>query len=94
MGSLNSLKTKSSLSGATILNAPVYTLGGDAIRIKDSVHDSAPEIHTDLSSTNYTAKNMKDSVTFLVNSFINDLGYTGFGVEKSKRKNFLSSRFT
>ena len=48
MSGLNSLKKPSS-SGATILGIPIYTLGGDKLRIFDNVYDLTPEISEALS---------------------------------------------
>ena len=45
MSSANSLKIKSTLSGATILGVPIYTLGEDRIQIKDNIYDLTPEIY-------------------------------------------------
>ena len=42
MSSLNSLKIKSSSSGATILGVPIYTLGGDKLRIRDNDYELTP----------------------------------------------------
>ena len=42
MSSANSLKLKSTSSGATILGVPNDTLGGDRIQIKDSIYDLTP----------------------------------------------------
>ena len=36
MSSLNSTKIKSSPPGATVLGVPIYTLGGDKLRIRDN----------------------------------------------------------
>ena len=41
----NSLKIKPSSSGATILGVPIYTLGGDKLRILDNVYGLTPEIY-------------------------------------------------
>ena len=59
MVSPDSLSIKSTPSGATIVNTPIYTLGGDTIRIKDNVYDITPETYKALSSTKYTGKNVK-----------------------------------
>ena len=60
MSSLNSLKIKPSPSGATILGVPIYTLGGDKLKIRDTVYELTPEIYKALSDTGYTGKNMKN----------------------------------
>ena len=39
MYSSNSLKIKSSPFGATILGVPIYTLGGDKMRIRDNDYE-------------------------------------------------------
>ena len=44
MSSPTSLKVKSSSPGATILGGPIYTLGGDKLRIRDNDYDLNPEI--------------------------------------------------
>ena len=41
----NSLKIKSSTSGPTILGVPIYTLGGDKLRIRDNDYELTPEIY-------------------------------------------------
>ena len=38
-----SLEIKSSISGATILGVPIYTLGGDKLRIRDNDYELTPE---------------------------------------------------
>ena len=91
MSSLNSLKITASPSGPTILGVPIYTLGGDRIQIKDNVYDLTPEIYKALSFTGYDGKTMKNENDILMlNNIINDLGYTGDGDNKSKRKIFLT----
>ena len=65
MSSPNSLKIKPSPSGATILGVPIYTLGGDKLRIRDNDYDLTPEIYKALSFTAYTGKTMK-------NEYLND----------------------
>ena len=55
---------KSSLSGATILRVPIYTLGGDKLRIRDNDYESSPEIYKALSYTGYTAETMKMKMIF------------------------------
>ena len=83
MSSANSLKIKSSRSGATILGAPIYTLGGDRIQIKDNVYDLTPEIYKALSFTGYDGKTMRNENDILMlNNIIRDLGYTGDGDNK------------
>ena len=89
MSGANSLKIISTPSGATILGVPVYTLGGDRIQINGNDYNLTPEIYKALSYTGYEGKNLKneDDVLMLYN-IIKDLGYTGRGDIKSKRKIF------
>ena len=90
MSSANSLKIISTPSGATILGVPVYTLGGDRMQIKDNIYNLTPEIYKTLSYTGYDGKSMKNENDILMlNNIIRDLGYTGIGDNKSKRKTFL-----
>ena len=91
MSSANSLKIVTTPSGATILGVPLYTLGGDTMQIKDNVNDLTPEIYKALSFTGYDGKTIKNENDILMlNNIINDLGYTGRGDIKSKRKTFLT----
>ena len=91
MSSANSLKIKSTPSGATILGVPINTLGGDRVQIKDNIYDLTPEIYKALSYTGYEGKNLKNENDILMLYNIrNDLGYTGIGDNKSKRKTFLT----
>ena len=91
MSSANSLKIKSTPSGATILGGPINTLGGDRTQIKDNIYDLTPEIYKDLSFTGYDGKTMKNENDILMlNNIIRDLGYTAVGDIKSKRKIFLT----
>ena len=91
MSSANSLKINSTSSGATILGVPIITLGGDRIQIKDNIYDLTPEIYKALSFTGYEGKNLKnDNDILMLYNIINDLGYTGIGDNKSKRKLFLT----
>ena len=91
MSSANSLKINSTPSGATILGVPIITLGGDRIQIKDNIYDLTPEIYKALSFTEYEGKNLKnDNDILMLYNIINDLGYTGIGDNKSKRKLFLT----
>ena len=91
MSSANSLKMKSTPSGATILGVPINTLGGDRIQIKDNIYDWTTEIYKALSYTGYEGKNLKNENDILMlYNIINDLGYTGIGDNKSKRKIFLT----
>ena len=91
MSSANSLKIKSTPSGATILGVPVYTLGGDRIQIKDNIYDFTPEIYKALSYTGYTGENLKNENDILMlYNIVSDIGYTGIGDKSSKRKIFLT----
>ena len=91
MSSANSLKIIATPSGPTILGVPIFTLGGDRIQIKDNVYDLTPEIYKALSYTGYEGKTMKNENDILMfNNIIRDLGYTGIGDIKSKRKKFLT----
>ena len=91
MSSLNSLKITASSSGPTILEVPIYTLGGDRIQIKDNIYDLTPEIYKALSDTGYTGEKMKNENDILMMyNIINDLGYTGIRDKPSKRKKFFT----
>ena len=93
MSSANSLKIKSTPSGATILGVPINTLGGDRIQIRDNVYDLTPEIYKTLSYTGYTGKNLKNENDILMlYKIVSDIGYTGIGDIKSKRKIFLTEK--
>ena len=89
MSSPNSLRIKPSPSGPTILGVPIYTLGGDKLRIRDNDYELTPEIYKALSYTGYTGETMKNENDILMmNNIINDLGYTGDGDRPANRKNF------
>ena len=91
MSGANSLKIKSTPSGATILGVPINTLGGDRIQIKDNIYDLTPEIYKALSYKGYTGKTMKNENDILMlNNIMRDLEYTGIGDYTSKRKTFLT----
>ena len=91
MSSLNSLKIKPSPSGATILGVPIYTLGGDKLRIRDNVYELTPEIYKALYYTGYTGESMKKASDILMmNNIIRDLNYTGDRDKPSKRKTFFT----
>ena len=63
MNSTKSLKMiQGDLGRASILRTPIYTLGGDRIRIKDNVCDLTPEIYRALPSTSYNGKTMKEKM--------------------------------
>ena len=92
MSSPNSLRIKPSPSCPTILAVPIYTLGGDKLRIRDNVYDLTPEIFEDLSSTGYSGKTMKNENDILMlNNVLIDLGYTGVRDGPSNRKTFLKT---
>ena len=85
----NSLKIKPSSSGATILGVPLKTLGGDRIQVNDNVYDLTLEAHKALSFTGYTGNTMKnEDDIFMMYNIKNDIGTTGYGDKKSKRKTF------
>ena len=91
MSSANSLRIKSSLSGALLLGVPIYTLGGDKLRIRDNDFELTPEVYKALSYTGYTGKSMKNENDILMmNNIIKDLGYTCVGDKKSNRKTFFT----
>ena len=91
MSSSSSLKIKSSPSGATILGVPIYTLGGDKLRIRDNVYELTPEIYKALSYTGYTGKSMQNENDIsMLNNIIGDLGYTVVGDRDSKRKRIFT----
>ena len=93
MSSSNSLKIKSTPSGATILGVPIITLGGDKLRIRGNDYELTPEIYKALSYTGYDGKAMKiENDILMLNIIINDLGYTSRGDIKSKRKIFLTGK--
>ena len=93
MSSANSLKLKSSPSGATILGVPINTLGGDRIQIKDNIYDLTPEIYKALSYTRYNGETLKNENDILMlKNIIRDLGYEGIGDIKSKRKIILTEK--
>ena len=93
MSSANSLKIKSTPSGATILGIPIYTLGGDRLQIRDNVYDLTPELYKALSFTGYTGNTMtNENDILMLNNIIRDLGYTGIGDDTSKRKTFFTKK--
>ena len=93
MFSLNCSKIKSSRSGATILRVPIYTLGGDKLRIRSTVFEITTDIYDALSFTGYNGDTMKSQNDILMlNNIVNDLGYTGVGDKPSKRKTFFTKK--
>ena len=91
MSSANSLRIKSSPSGASILGVLIYTLVGEKLRIRDNDYEIPPEIDNALSYTGYTGKTMKNENDILMmNNIINYLGYTGDGDRDSKTKTFFT----
>ena len=88
----NSLRIKSSRSGASILGVPLNTMGGDRIQMNDIIYDITREVHKALSSTTYNGKTMKiENDILTMNNMINDLGYTVIGDKKSNRKTFFTT---
>ena len=80
MSSANSLKTKSTPPGATILGVPINTLCEDRIQIKDKIYDLTPEIYKALSYKGYDGKTMKnENGILMMYNIINDFGYTVTG---------------
>ena len=93
MSSADSLKIKSTPSGATILGVPFNTIGGNRIQIKDNIYDLTPEIHKALSYTGYSGETLKNENDILMlYNIMKELGYTGRGDIKSKQKTFLSEK--
>ena len=92
VSSANSLRIKSSRSGASILGVPINTLGGDRIQINDNIYDITPEIHKALSSTTYTGrtKQNEDDILMMYN-IKRDSGYTSRGDRQSNRKTFFTT---
>ena len=91
MSSANSLKITSTPYGASILGVPIYTLGGDKLRIRGNDYELTPEIYKALSYTGYTGENLKNENDILMlYNIIRDLGYTGSGDIKSKRVIFFT----
>ena len=87
MSSSNSPRIKASPSSPTILGVPIYTLGGDKLRIRDIDYELTPEIYKTLCSTGYNGKTMKNENDIsIMNNIISDLGYTGVGDRETKRK--------
>ena len=85
--SSNSLRIKASPSGPTFPRVPLYTLGGDKLRISDNDYELPLDLYKTLSSTGCSGKTMKNGNDMLMmNNFISDLGYTGVGDRDSKRK--------
>ena len=92
MSSCNSLKVKSFPCGATIPGVPIYTLGGDKLRIRDDEYELT-EVYKALSYTGYTGKSMKnenENHLLMLNINRKGLRYTGIGDKPSKRKTFLT----
>ena len=86
---------KPSLSGATILGVPVYTLGGDKLRKRANEYELTPELHKTLSFTASTGKSIKNESDILkMSNIVSDLGYTGIGDRGSKRKTFFTKSLT
>ena len=91
MSSPTSLRITANAFGPETLGVPVYTLGGDKLRIRDTDYELTLEIHKALSSTGYTGKSMKnESDILMMSNIIDHLGYTGIGDRDSKRKTFFT----
>ena len=91
MASSNSLKIKPSSSGARTLGVPIYTLGGDKLRIHNNDYELTPEIYKALSFTGYTGKTRKNADDILMMTItLNNLRYTGNGDRDSKRKTLFT----
>ena len=91
MSSANSLRIQPSPSTASILGVPIYTPGGDKMRIRDKYYDLTPEIYKTLSFRGCTGKTMKNENDILImKKIIKALGYTGDGDRDSKRKTFFT----
>ena len=91
MSSSNSLKIKSSPSGATTLGVPICTLCGDKLRIRDKNYELTHEICKALSYTGYTGKAKKNENDILIKiNMIKDSGHTGIGDRDSKRKTIFT----
>ena len=61
------------------------------MRTREIDYELTPEIYKALSYTGYTGNTMKNENDILMmDSIINDLGYTGDGDRDSKRKSFFS----
>ena len=89
MSSANSLKIKSTTSGASILAVPIITLGGDKLRIRDNVYKLTPKIYKSLSYTGYTGNTMKKASDILMmNNNIKDLGYISLVIKNQTEKHF------
>ena len=66
MSSLNSLKKLPSSSGATILGVPIYTLGGDKLRIRDNDYELTPELYKALLYLGNTGNTMENENDILM----------------------------
>ena len=81
----NSLRIKSSPSGASILGVPIYNRSGDKLRIRDNDYELTPEKNTALSYTVYTRKSKtNENDILMMNNIIDGLGYTGVDDKDSK----------
>ena len=71
MSNSNSLKTKTSPSGATNLGVPNYTLGGDKLRIRDNDYDLTPDIYKAPPHNGYTGKTLEnENINFMMNKIL------------------------
>ena len=91
MSSKNSFKLiRDEFGRASVLEIPIYNLGGDKLQLRDTVYILTPELYKALSSTPYPGKNMTKWNDFLMMNIIrNDLNYTGLGDKSSKPKTFF-----
>ena len=73
MGSDNSLNIVQKDKGTvTIIGVPIYTLGGDKIKLKDIVFDRSPKIHKTLSSTGCFVKKWEKDDDFCLYSIFKE----------------------
>ena len=90
MKSHNSSSIQNNPSRKTILSVPIHLLGGDGLKISESISDLTPKLHEDWSSACYRGRKMtKDSdlLTFIKGS--NDIGQKGDRNKKSVAKCFV-----
>ena len=75
MQTFSSISIKPTASGARYLNNPIYTMGGDTIRMKDNIGELTHETHTALFSPGYTGKSMmEDSDIFMLRNIVHVIG--------------------
>ena len=91
MSCSNFLRIKSSPSGATILRIPTFTLGGDKLRIRDTIYELTPEIYEALPFKGYTGRTKKnENDNLMMNNFLRDLGNAGIGDRSTNWKTFFT----